>query len=52
MYILPYIIAFYRDNEITFFRGKKVNILTKEVNGKKKLESKPKKIWLFHYELR
>ena len=40
------------DNEITFFRGKKVNILTKEVNGKKKLESKPKKIWLFHYELK
>ena len=34
--ILPYIIAFYRDNDLKlkFVRGKKVDILTKEANAK------------------
>ena len=35
--ILPYIIAFYRDNDLKskFVRGKKVDILTKEAIAKK-----------------
>ena len=37
IYILPYIIAFYRDNDLKlkFGRVEKVNILTKEANAKK-----------------
>ena len=44
IYILPYIIAFYRDNDLKleFGRVEKVNILTKEANAKKKLNQSQK----------
>ena len=42
--MIPYIIAFYKDNylKLKFVRGKKVDILTKEANAKQKFGSNPK----------
>ena len=48
-YILPYIIAFHRDNDLdkNKIEGKKVDILTKEANAKKTFGIKAKKnsVW-------